>query len=1371
MNKIVVFFFLLFYVVTIASAQEHPTAFQSYYSKDGLSSNTIFAMCRDSFGFLWLGTEDGLNRFDGANYKVYRHDPDVEGTLKVNHVTALCEDHQGRLWIGTNGGGLSYYDRTTDKIVHYDRAPDGRWLSTAITSIFVDRNGYLWVSSYGALFIINGKDKDSQINVSYDNVINRVQGRVSHRVFEDSQQRMWIAVDNMVHVFNAELSEAGSYPISTLATGGGSDNLITGIIEDVANRIWVGSLDGLYVLENGGGQFKRFQSSGNLAGDRIYALANDRKGGLWIGTDSGLDIMDVSSFSVKTFKPDGRNPNSISHQSIRSMLVDTHGIYWVGTFQGGLNKYDTNLSQFNLKDIRTADGYGLNTRMITSFLADKNNILVGTDGGGVHFYDRAKDELRLLDLTASRDHLGHDLTILALEQKNDEQFWIGTYKEGLFYYNRVTRKSVRYGVGNGNDQLNNSDIFCLKQDFQGDLWIGTNGGGINVLRATDGTIRKYTRQTTVGGGGPEPSSNFIRAFEEDRQRDMWIGTYGSGVCVFRRATNTFSFYNKDSHNLPSNYVLSVKEDKKGNIWVGTNGSGVGLLRKNAEKFTIISERDGLINGVVQSIVEDAAGNIWFSTNKGLSCYDPDDKVFKSYSHLAGLQSGPFMRGAGAFLPDGELFFGGQNGFNHFYPAKLKINKNPAKVVLTDLKIDNKVILPSENGPISASLLVAEQINLKYKQNFSISFEILNFTVPEENQYEYMLEGFDRDWIQGGKEHSAYYTNLDPGNYTFHVRASNNDGMWNEEIKSIAIYVAPPFWRTIYAYIFYIIAALGGLFYIRHRGIRKLEAKFAQEQEKIRVEQLIEQERKEAEQLHQLDTMKIKFLTNLSHEFRTPISLIVGPIDNLLRQMKDVKASEQLSLVKRNARRLLNLVNQLLDFRKMEEQELRLQESDTELISFVEEISNSFCDLAQQKNIDYSFSATTDRVYAAFDQNKIERVLFNILSNAFKFTPKGGNISVHVEIANFSFDGEKMEVRVAIKDSGIGIPKEAQLHIFESFFQHDTAGAVINQGTGIGLSIAQTFVQMYGGDIIVESEPGTGSCFSFNLWMKRSEAVLSDSLAVVSSEDEQLEGITESLRVDPGDVRRQPSILIVEDDDDFRFYMKDSLESSYQVFEASNGKEGWQKALFHHPDIILCDVQMPIMNGMELAQKLTQDRRTKHIPVVLLTAAQVKNGLICGLEAGAIDYITKPFDITVLHAKVNSLLVLNQAFRDVYTKQVSVVAPEIEVVSEKELFLQKILAYIYENMNNPQLSVENLSAYLSISRASLYNRLLDYTGMSPVDFIRSAKLERAVVLLEKSDKTIAEVAYETGFANPNYFTKVFKAKYQRTPSEYVQAFKN
>ncbi|TJZ53295.1 response regulator [Sphingobacterium olei] len=1368
------YIFLLFFLkIVVVSAQEYPVDFQRYYTQNGLSSNTIFSMCRDSYGFLWIGTEDGLNRFDGINYKVYRHNPDITGTLKVNHVTALAEDGMGRIWIGTSGGGLSFYDRKLDKIVHYEQTPDKRWLSSAITSLAMDNAGKLWVTSYGGLFVINVHQLEKNVDDRYAKLSANFLGKVSSFTFQDSKQRMWIATDSVLYVYSNNYKQISKYSICRKVGGERTDNMITSIVEDQGSRIWIGSLSGIYVFNekvNNVERFDDYPSMRSLSAGRIYAMSIDKKGGLWIGTDRGLEVLDVSTYTSKTYKPDSRDPQRISHQSIRSILIDKFGIYWVGTFQGGLNKFDTNLSQFKLKDIRTVDQYGLNSRMITSLLAYRNDVLIGTDGGGIHLYDRKRDVTAAVDLTASKEHSGHHLTILALEEKNDHQVWLGTYKEGLFYYDKKTGKSFQYGIGDGAGKLNNGDVFCLKKDGDGNLWIGTNGGGINVLDARDGTMRKYMRKTTVGDGGSEPNSNFIRAFEEDRNKDMWIGTFGSGVCVFRKATQTFSFFNKNSHNLPSDYVLSLKEDSQGNIWVGTNGSGVGFLKKGAREFDVISERDGLINGVVQSIVEDPDGKIWFSTNKGLSCYDQQAKRFKNYSHFAGLQSGAFMRGAAICMPDGELFFGGQNGFNHYYPNQLKTNTNPANVVLTELKIDNEVVVPSEDGAINTSVLLANRINLQFKQNFSISFEALNLTIPEENQYQYMLEGFDKEWIHAGKEHSAYYTNLDPGNYAFHVRASNNDGIWNEEIKSIQIYVSPPFWRTIYAYFFYAIAIVGGLFYIRHRGIRKLEAKFALEQERNRAKQLIEQQRKEAEQLHQLDTMKIKFLTNLSHEFRTPISLIVGPVDNLMDQIKDAKASEQLGLVKRNARRLLNLVNQLLDFRKMEEQELSLQDTDGELVSFVDDISSSFSDMAQQKGIDYSFRSAADKLYLVFDQNKIERILFNILSNAFKFTPKGGNISVYLEMLEALSDAENCTVRITIKDSGIGIPAEAQEHIFESFFQHDTNGKVINQGTGIGLSIAHTFIKMYSGDIEVKSEVGHGSCFSFSLYMKRSTAETSHILSL-DRENNEIDFNDKPTGTEPIDVYRQPTILIVEDDDDFRFYMKDSLISSFQVFEATNGKEGWQKALFHHPDIILCDVQMPVMNGMELAQKLTQDRRTKHIPVVLLTAAQVKNGLICGLEAGAVDYMTKPFDIAVLHAKINSLLVLNQAFKDVYTKQVSVLTPEIEVVSEKELFLQKILAYIYDNINNPQLSVENLSAHLSISRASLYNRLLEYTGMSPVDFIRSAKLERAVALLEKSDKTIAEIAYETGFANPNYFTKVFKSKYQKTPSEYIQSFKN
>ena len=614
----------------------------------------------------------------------------------------------------------------------------------------------------------------------------------------------------------------------------------------------------------------------------------------------------------------------------------------------------------------------------------------------------------------------------------------------------------------------------------------------------------------------------------------------------------------------------------------------------------------------------------------------------------------------------------------------------------------------------------------------------------------------------GKEHTASYTNIPPGRYQFRVRASNNDGVWDQNERSIEVLIAPPWWKTVYAYCAYLIVGIGSLLLIRARGIQKLKAQFALEQERATAKQLISQERKEAEQLRQLDKMKIKFLTNLSHEFRTPISLIKGPVDNMLRQIEGGKMAEQLKLVKRNSERLLSLVNQLLDFRKMEENEITLQNSDGEFVAFVKQSVFSFHDLAMQKGIDLSVSSSCEQMYVSFDKDKVERILFNLLSNAFKFTPSGGKISVTVDCAHSMTDASMVELILAVKDTGIGIPLSYQTKIFESFFQLDDQEQVLNQGSGIGLSIVKSFVELYNGIIQVTSSEGKGSVFVFNLQLMRCRIFDTSIL-----EAEQPE-ITEAVKTTAP--FEAPKIVIVEDDTDFRTYLKEHLADQYQIIEADNGKEGWQKALFHHPDIIISDVQMPVMTGIELAQKLHHDKRTNQIPVILLTAANVPNGAIYGLESGAIDYINKPFDMDHLKAKIDSLLTLNQVFKDKYSKQLSIVAPEIEVVSEQEKFLQKALNYIEENITNPQLSVESLSENLSISRASLYNKLLAYTGMTPVEFIRSTKLDKAKKLLDKSDKSIAEIAYEMGFASPNYFSKVFKSKFKRTPSEYIHARK-
>ncbi|MDH5826909.1 hybrid sensor histidine kinase/response regulator transcription factor [Sphingobacterium faecium] len=1342
----IIIIFLIF--CTISNAQEFPLSFEHFTIKSGLSSNTVFSTYRDSYGFLWVGTEDGLNRFDGNTFKVYRYNADVEPGLKSNHITALCEDAAGRVWIGTNGGSLSYYDRRLDKIVSYDKHADGKWLSTAITTINTDIAGNIWVGSYGGLFIINVKDIHKPLDARYINIEKKFLKMTSRYIFRDSQGRMWIAAENKIYQFTSNLKESKSYPVQHLLKSDKQLLELTCIEEDEQKRIWVSALDGLVYKSDNEEQFSLFQASVGvqLGSKRIYSIAKDMKGGLWIGTDNGLGVLKTENFELNIFNRDPRNFKSISHKSIRSIYHDKFGIYWVGTLHGGLNKFDVNINQFNLKTIDNLENGKKEINMITSFLPYNNNVVVGTDGGGLYLYNRSLDKLSTIP-TGDKD-----MIVLALKNgDHQEDIWMGTFGKGVIRYNLETKSRTHYLTGTGKNQLNNSEVFSLEKDIYGDMWVGTNGGGINVIQVKDGIIKKFRRSDKPKVDEISPSTDYIRAIKRDNKGQMWVGTYGAGIFVYNSFTRKTIYYDKTSNGLPNNYVLSLYTDKLGNIWAGTNGNGVGLLQQGSDQFKTLSEEEGLINDVVQSIVEDDFGKMWFSTNKGVSCYDPLQKTFKNYSYSVGLQEGAFMKGAGLALSDGEVYFGGQEGFNHFYPKNLKVNNNTSKPVLTELKIDNKIIVPSKGSALSESLVTAQEIELKYKQNFSIAFAALNLTVSEDNQYEYRLKGFDENWIKAGKEHVAYYTNLNPGEYIFEVRASNNDGVWDEDIRSIRVYVAPPFWLTGYAFVIYGILLLSGLYWLKGRGVRKLKQKF-----------ILEQERRDADNLHQLDQMKIKFLTNLSHEFRTPISLITGPIEILLVKEKDKETSQQLALIKRNAHRLLNLVNQLLDFRKMEENELKLHNTEADLVAFVRDMYDSFSDMAIQKEINYRFITCEDYVITAFDHNKIERIIFNLLSNAFKFTDKGGNISVHIQLVEVQEVGDKIKVKIEIKDDGIGIPKESHEAIFDSFYQHDTQDSILNQGSGIGLSIAESFVKMYGGEILVESEPGYGSSFSFDLLLEKMEI----------SKDQVVESVTcvEQNFVDPH-IRLRPVVLIIEDNDDFRGFLKSRLDPLYQTFEAENGQEGWQKALFHHPDIIISDVQMPIMNGLELTQKLVRDKRTKHIPIVLLTASRVDNGLVCGLESGAVDYISKPFDTAVLLAKVNSLLLLNQAFKDAYSKQLSFVSPEVEVRSEKERFLQNVFEYVHENLDNPQLSVELLSTHLSISRTSLYNRLLEFSGMSPVDFIRSVRLERAASLLENNSNTISEIAYETGFSNPNYFTKVFKAKYKMTPSEYIQAQKN
>ena len=800
--------------------------------------------------------------------------------------------------------------------------------------------------------------------------------------------------------------------------------------------------------------------------------------------------------------------------------------------------------------------------------------------------------------------------------------------------------------------------------------------------------------------------------------------------------------------------------------MGTNSGGLNLLDKKTKHFTQLTEANGLANGVVYKILEDKTGLIWLSTDKGISSVNPRTKKIQNFSRPNGVQDSPFILGSGMITSGGELYFGGQDGFNYFTPESLPANNFVPHVMLTELKVSNNIIQPGPNAPIDQQINSAKNISLPYGQNFSISYVALNYTAPQQNHYSYKLKGFDKDWNYVGKEKTAYYTNIDPGNYVFEVRASNNEGTWNNKVTSINVHISPPVWRTAYAYICYFLLATGLLLYVRQRGIQKIKNQLAIEQEKINAQLLIKQQRQEAERIHELDLQKIKFLTNLSHEFRTPISLILAPADKLLSLPKDATIANQVKMIRRNARRLLNLVNQLLDFRKMEEQELKLNPVQADLVAFINEAAESFQDLSDRKKITLKVESDIDSVPTSFDPDKMERIVFNLLSNAFKFTEEGGAINVKMSFVNGNKTVQNGIFSLTVSDTGIGIPADIQDRIFDCFFMNNSGSAILNQGSGIGLSIVKEFILLHGGEITVKSELTHGSTFYITL-----PVVIADAPAItaVSGTDDHETVLTDdsSTAIIPASTDSNvATVLLVEDNEEFRFHLKDSLQPYYNIIEASNGKEGWQKALANHPQLIVSDINMPYMDGIAFSQKIKNDKRTNHIPVILLTAMNGEEDQIKGLQSGANDYLTKPFKFDILNTKIKNLLVYKRSLKDTYSKQIEVFGKEIEIESSEARLLNNVVKYIDEKLNDPELSVEELSRHVGMSRGSLYHKLLELTGLTPIEYIRSIKLDRAAAFLEKSDYNVAQIAYMTGFGTPSYFSRLFKAKYGVLPSEYI-----
>ncbi|MBO9729726.1 MAG: response regulator [Chitinophaga sp.] len=1336
--------------------------FTSLTAKDGLVSNGVNAIIKDHYGLMWFATDDGLNKFDGTHFTVYRHRQGDSSSLRANEVLALHEDNAGNLWIGTSGGGLSWYDRKKDAFVHFPLHADAPQLppNAVILDISSDTSGNIWIAQFEHVFKLASHTRHiSKINLVAGE--DGQGGRISpHCIFVDRKQQVWIGTGNGLYRYTP--STGAIKPVVNNKPGyGPRDNEIRAISGDSDGRLWVATASSLYLLQPDGNSISPYPAISLPDNNIINCIQPGNNHQLWIGTEDGLIVLNTLTNTKEHYLPADENTYSLTNKSIKCIYNDEQDIYWLGTFRGGINKYDKNLHLFNFKPGTAFHENSRQSSIVTAFAeSSEGHVFVATDGGGLFTFNRQTGKVQPMDIPLPVQ--GNQVSIMALHYTRDKKLYIGTYAWGLLILNSSTGQFKYLTKGSGTNHLGANDIFCIKEDSKGNVWIGNNGEGLDVLQ-NEQVIARYTPHPNPAQPGEKklPFNGYIRAIEEDTAGNIWVGTHGGGVGVYHPGTGQWDIYTQSNSLLPSDKVQTLLCDSKGRIWIGTFG-GLSLFDNRQQRFNNFSEKDGLQNATIYQMLEDKSGMIWLSTNMGISSFDVASKKFRNYTRYNGVQNSNFVHNSGIRLSNGDLMFGGLEGINYFTPSDLTINKHAPVVLLTDLKVSNKSILPDEDGPLQAHISVADNIRLAYKQNFVISFVALNYTLPTENHYAYKLDGFDKDWNYTGTANSAAYTNLDPGEYTFHVKAGNNDGIWSNQDTTIKIYVRPPFWRTTYAYLFYICTICGLLFYSRYLGIKRIRKKF-----------LLEQERLEVKRLQDIDRLKIKFLTNLSHDFRTPISLIMGPVEQLITDERPGSRLDKLNMIKRNSRRLLNLVNQLLDFRKMEEHELKLQPATGDLVSFIKEVTDSFRDFAERKNIAFIFISDPATLPASFDHDKIERILFNLLSNAFKFTSEKGAVTVTLQVQKTDEDSHQQWIQITVKDTGVGIPKDKKEKIFEHFFQTDTASAILNQGTGIGLSITKEFVTIHGGTIEVESEPGQGATFFIRLPVKTAvqspvQAVAPDApqLPVPEPLPQAGETVISQDPDSPSGNPEMPVILLVEDNDDFRFYLKDNLQRNYKVIAATNGKEGWQKALLIHPHLIISDITMPEMDGIDLLQKLKSDKRTCHIPVILLTALTNEAQQIAGLATGANDYITKPFNFEILHAKVRNLLHLNNTLKNTYSKQIKILSPEIEKVSAEEKLLARIVTHLEENLTDSQLSVESLSKEVGMSRSSLYNKLLELTGQTPVEYIRSYRLEKAAMLMKQSDFTIAEIAYQVGFSTPNYFAKSFKAKYNMLPSEFI-----
>lgn len=1382
----------------LVSAQFHNMKFEYLTVDDGLSNNRIRCTFRDSKGFLWIGTEMGLNKYDGSKITVYESVASKANSLLGNDVHTIFEDKESNLWIGTNDG-LNLFNRRTETFKHF-------LSSEAVNSISEDKAHHLWITTNNGINKLTAKG-EKIVHYSLGNT-DEPEKNTKYLVGEiDKDGLLWLVdYSDKLLKFDPQTGKIAIFRDKRL-----EKTILEKCIKiDQYGVIWIGTKgNGLFRFDGKSQQFNTFEintTGTGTSGKSIYSLALDGDQHLLIAVNqSGINRLNVvnKTFEYHLYKsPTG---NGLNNENLKCIYKDVEGILWIGTGAGGVNIHNPKKNRFSVYRHNETAKNSVASNAIFRFFEDPEGLIwIGTDGGGLSVFNPVTKYFTNYQHNPSDPYSIGSNSVLGITEDKNHNIWVGCWGGGL---NRFDRKSGRFhhylSDPKDSTSISSNDVWDVKADDKGNLWLSYYALGLDFFDIHKGVIRKY--RNNPSDTNSLKSANILSI---QRRSDNKYGFVSDiGYFVFDEELNSFKQFKEFNTAL-----FDVFVDRNKNDWVATKGSGLWIKRPNGiiEKY---NQSNGFPSNTFCGILEDNNGNIWISSYAGITEYLADTKSFRHFTVADGLQGTQFTSFARLKASDGTLYFGGYNGFNSFHPDSIRTNLFIPKVYFNEFQIFNKLVTTdTPNTVLKQSIEETSEIVLSHKQTvFSFGFNAINYTYPEKAIYAYKMEGYDNDWSYTDySRRFATYTNLDPGNYVFMVKATNNDGIWNEVPTKIAITIHPPWWKTwwLRSMAIILLSAFMVAFYrIRIANLKRAKKQLEQnvmkrtnelkianlklaehaddlqkayvnlENKQIQIsrqKEILEMQNQEnlqiTKQLNEANQVKNRFITNISHEFRTPLTLILGPLDSLIASEKNNnRLIEKLTILKRNANRLLRLVNQLLELRNLDSESISIHLEEQDFVLLIRNIYSSFKLKAEQKNIIYTLSVPKESVLGLFDAEKIDKIIFNLLSNAFKFTPEGGRVSINLELADSVTENQnEKQIIVEVTDTGIGIAKKDIAHVFDRFFQSDSSLTRVHKGSGVGLALTKELVDILSGSITAKSEPGIGSSFRLILpFIHRdngSEQEMNQT-ASVSLNSNLTEKIFENR------FSNQPvdgiKILVVEDNLELRHYLVSILKEKFIVYEANNGITGLEKTKEILPDLIISDVMMPEMDGFQFCEQLKMEWLTSHIPIILLTANADPMKMYHGLEIGADAYITKPFEIQHLITQMESLVSNRKRLMEKFSLNQPALIGIVSGDSSDKDFVNKALALIEENLPNPLFGVEFLADKMNMSRSLLYKKFMTITNMSVGEIIRNSRMEMAAKLLTDKRFSIYEVAIMVGFTDRPQFTRSFTSKYGVGPKQYQQ----